>query len=1269
MPDVVRQLEDFNPAGVFNDKYIPAPGSALLLIHPSQQVVLRRCAVAAFMLVDPKDKQLFYKTLTFIAPPELVWAQSEEETFELLLTGISEVRGRTVDERERSELRDKFKFFRMAEASVASVALAIEKAGETQFVFLPYATIYRDPAQSRTQDQPRIRLHEDAWVSHTAELARRLTAVANERGCFILMTTAESAPSTDANSQLLLSAENFNVYGLRQKTQDKVVDKLAVWTTAAASGRTAQALTELEAENLPALEKKQARMQIAAYGGDHEQAAALVRELRQEMTVTGGAAVQWAGICLKGDDSKTASELIAASLDALTDERELREALRIATQSMDSELVERAWNRLTTLFGGSSTLHLDCEQRLLQICALAKNPQKASAISRIGFLPVHDYIAGQVGRGVEFDYSQPLRHVENNWPEQRELACICFARHAEAVEAAAAAWVLASELIPDSRFSRAAAQLTLRVMQSLLLVDAVGREQLDVYRIPIEAVLMHLADHPDDGWTRGTLLNTLEVERSGSVGYTLLIALALDVVRPDAKSTAEAVKPALAEESEFKDFLNRFGAWHAQNKVFDMRRSLPADVVGTNAAGLARLLAESLEQELFEQNSSAELQGLDFQATLLPAVARHVPGETCDIHALRALAGRYSLLGDNQRARDLAESILQVAGDSPARRRLAWGAYADIYLRAASTPDALIGIICASATQAELPKSDLAYEVYTQFRAIRDIGFVDQAAPLLEKYRQLQEAIGMTDPQRNRLGVIGLTLRLKQARRTNQAALLSMLQEAHDLLEEAIRLSDELFASAFLFGQLAAYVELAGGTVPQEAVELKQRALGEFDAEMATYLRALSTARPALQDLVELHNWAGGSRYASDAPNDATAVQIAAHRLLRPATPELPVHVAFLGCELLAERGVKPPGNAAALTAAWPLDFAADLVKNENVAVLMVAFDDEGEVITACAAPGAANVVRPAVGAQTAKARLQAWSRTYPYKYGDISPGEKKFDERSQRWKEEDDSEFYASMKSIDVPLPAADRVLVVAEPELAQLTFNLVLKNRELAGYDTALAMVPSLSWLAAVRQRPSGGDGRRLAWLSGGGNTGALDAMQAVHLMTQATLAQHAVALNTAAELPEDFQGAQMAIVTAHGQLGAEGRFIHRVVDEGTLKESPLHLANALTGVELAILFVCSGGRVDSHPNMSTTVGLPKMLLDRGCRTVIASPWPLESLVPGWWLPAFLDAWAAGKSALEACHAANRHVASLHAYQPQRSLAMMVYGDPLLRSSPASV
>jgi hypothetical protein len=163
--------------------------------------------------------------------------------------------------------------------------------------------------------------------------------------------------------------------------------------------------------------------------------------------------------------------------------------------------------------------------------------------------------------------------------------------------------------------------------------------------------------------------------------------------------------------------------------------------------------------------------------------------------------------------------------------------------------------------------------------------------------------------------------------------------------------------------------------------------------------------------------------------------------------------------------------------------------------------------------------------------------------------------------------------------------------------------------------------------------------------------------------TFERHGIEIRTESDIPKDLGRAGIAIVAAHGGLIPEGRYFGVVADDVDLRVTSAELANALGSVELAILFVCSGGRFDRHPFANTTIGLARNLLDRGCRTVIASPWPLDARVPSHWLPRFLELWETGVSAMDANFQANKAVEQAMGDAPARCLAMTVLGDPLLK------
>jgi hypothetical protein len=1257
-------LEDFHPSMLFNEQYLPAPGRAVLVLHPAQEEVVSRCTMAAFMLRDKEHNRPIYKNLTFIAPPTKVWTRDAEATFELLLSGISEVGGK-LDAGERAKLKSKFNFVRCESLESQQVLDAVKAADNNQFVFVPWVTLYSGPSvHSSTYEQGGVKLEEDTWVAETARLAQELIALAEQKGSYVLMTSPAEPPLRAASNDLLLEVENLSVAAFRKSDQEAFISRLAWMTALAASGRAEEALAQLQAEDLPELAKKQARMKIAHRSGDSEAAARMIRELLGEIAVTGTTATQWAAICFQGGDTATARTLVESALDEVSQEQALEASLQMATKMRDARLVERAWVRLKDLFPGNDSLQADCELRLLQICRQDADEAQVNPVARTGFSEHHTLLAEKLRPGTELDYPLLLEEFDVRWPEHHGLVVMCAAMHAEVSGESEDALDLTSQLIPGTRFSPGAARLVVRVMRQLFLVEAIGRDELGIYTIPLKMLIAHLAQHPSDAELRSLLVKTLSVELAGREGLALMAAVAFDFADAMPEPAVEQSDVDLVSGQEFGEFLKRLGQWVGQNFLLDPRMTLPAEVVGDNAAGLSRLVRKSIEQVVLEKQSLQELEELNFQAHLLPPLTRHVPGAGDDIQALRVLAGKYAQIGHHQRARDLAELILQVAGDLPERRRLAWSAYADIYQRGYSFADALVGLACAAATQARLPASELYQETYALLRVVRDLGHFERAESLLEMCRHLYTKMGMTDLMRHRMEVVGLTLQISKFSNTDLSSLKLLLQDCQHSLEEAIKLGDEPNVAAFLFAQVIGMYERAGGQVPDESSALKDKVLGILGPDAASYLRTLAAARPSSSDLVALHNRIGHPRYSYDAPSDAVALNMAAHRLLRPAIPEVAPQDAFLAMELLAERGVALSITPTPLTTGWPMQYAQSLAQQCGLSVLMVALDDQGQLVAAIADSTGAYVARPPTSSDSARARLRNWSQKYPYGYGLIDPRKKvKQDEYGAREREVGDTEFYDSMHQFSVPMPQGKRVLVVAEPEVAQLTFNLVIGSEgDFAGYDTAIGVVPSLTWLASISGQPTGRDGRRMAWISHSGDAEELGAMDVVKAMIEDTLSRYSIALDTSSTLPQGAQGAQMAIVTAHGQLTQENKYFRRIVDEGTLQESPHALAKALADVELVILFVCSGGRVDRHPTMSTTVGLPKMLLDNGCRTVIASPWPLESLAPGTWLRTFMEHWEQGATAMDACHQANLHMASRREREPQVSLAMTVYGDPLL-------
>jgi tetratricopeptide (TPR) repeat protein len=1271
MPVDAVGLGDFKLSDLFNERNLPLPGDALLFPHAPQEQMLARCWPAAFILRHRETSRPVYRGTTFIAPPPEVWAHDADATFELLLQGLALNPEETTAAAQKKSLRAKFTFMRCRDMESRSLVDALHKAPAEQFVFVPDVSLYSNPdTRAAATTGAALKQEEDLWVPATVATAQHLIELAKQKACFLFLTSPADPPIIQANIDLIGEVENLNMVSFRVADEESFRLHLQKMLALAKTGRVAEALDELDAEPAPALTKLHARVEIFHHSGDSETAAKLIRELLQQTTVSANSASRLAGISHQGDDLPTAKQLIEDAIDEMSQEKALLACLQTATTMRDAGLVERVWTRLRALFPANPGLQYNCETRLLQICGQDVDEVQAEPIARNGFTEFHTLLADRLAQDSDVDYQTVLEEVRTQWPHHYELATMCAATRAKASQEPQTSWSLARVLIPSTRFAPSAARLIVRTLRDLFLVEAASREQLGVYVEPLKLLVEYLGQHPRDKEVRAMLSTTLSVECAGREGLALIVAVAAEFGNNIPEPAVEECGVDVATDEEFQEFKQRWSEWAEQQTMVDPRVPAPGHVAGGNAAGLARLLLNCIEHGIMEHDQMDDLETLSFMAHILPPLARHVPGTYDDLQALRVLSAKYSLMNNHQRARDLAELILEIAGDEPGRMRLAWSAYADIYQRSHDATDALMALACAGATRAPLPASDLYHETYTHLRTLRDIGLHDAAMVQLEKCKQLYSKLGMTEAMRHRLEVVGLTLQMVKGPGMEMAALQTFQENCQRVFLDAVRLEDELFAAAYLFVQVLGLYERAGGQLTIEAAAAKQQALGAIGPDAAATLQALSAKRPTVAELVNLYNRTARSRYASDAPNDAFATNLVAPRLLAPADPEVTVQDACLAIELLADRGLTLETPPAPLSLDRPIRFAQSLAQEHQVSVLMLAHDSAGELVAAIVEPGGAEVQRVPASSTIARDRLRTWSQTYPFKYGLINPRERvDVDGNGSRFRSVGDCEFYESMRSFSIPLPKGNRILVVAEPEVAQLAFNLVLRpDGDLIGYDTAIGMVPSLTWLEATRQRTRTSGERRVAWLSDAGDPAQLDAMRVVRGMLEPHLDSHRITLDTSRNLPQGLEGAQMAIVTAHGQLAQGDRYFRRIVDEGALKESPLALAQALARVELVVLFVCSGGRMDRHPSTNTMVGSPKMLLEQGCRTVIASPWPLESLAAGPWLEGFLAHWEQGATAMGACHEANKRMAARREGEPQFSLAMMVYGDPLLVRPPGT-
>ena len=1047
----------------------------------------------------------------------------------------------------------------------------------------------------------------------------------------------------------------------------------------AVQGRLEEVEAELGGLDLSEGTKLHILVQLVNRTGRKGDTLDLLRRLRPLLPeLPGGVAIQVAQFAAQAGDEDLAQELLPDGPDGIGDQIWLEEGLEVATQLEDNDRIAKFDARLEALVASSERLRENRDRRLLMNCQEAK-PGDEQRFTTAGFTERHLELQKRLSE-LQPDYGAAIGTAYGWGQEWLELAVVCCAIHARSVGRYREAADAASAITSSEVYGRQATQVLLYSIRAMMLRELVPKEEHDYYRGLFQSAFQFLARYPADDGIRSNLTSLLSVESCGDQGVPLIASTMLDLaergVELSSPETAPAATKADLLNEEVKTSITNAIRWMGERGggepgVTVILRELiiasPDDVI--SAVGQ---LVQRASGQLGEDADLAFMEKLVFIAC---AICPHATQERDDdIRLMRLLASQFATSGQFQRARDFAEQILMMGQTSLLRQRLAWGALADIHHRCRNHVVALVGAACALATDVAVPKADLWHEVYAIHRILRDLGLFDLSRQFFPAMKKLLGDLGYDPDTDSRVVAADLGLQLMQSRKASLDGLQELLVKIAAASESALGDRNRLFPLAVLLGQTATKVEAAGGVVAPATRVLLETALEQVGNKVANTIKTISAERPVAANVLAMFNEVERAAFAADIARDYAYIGLAARRLL-DASPQgvtIASEAAF-AVELLADQTVKLPGNAPVMTVDWATQYAFEL-NDAGCDVVFMALDDKGELSVTHVADRQIRTIDQPRHDQMFRRRFDAWLTEFPRQYGAVD-------------RDDGNNIFYLTMERLDVCLPKAERLIIVAEPALQQLTANLVVMRPDdggwdyLAGTQSSIGTVPSLSWLAAARSvRRSGKTGYK-AWISAqldsefedseepsgrdGVDTQASDVAQTLDVALRrlsGSFEEFGFAVDTGRRLPHDMKDTGLAVVTAHGGLSSDGRYLRSIRDDNELVEAPSALANALEGVELVILFVCSGGRIDKNPWDNSTTSLSKQLLNGGSRAVIASPWPLNVLVTYNWLDPFLRAWESGATVLDATRRANDAVAKHFGDVPQYSLAMRVYGDALL-------
>lgn len=1141
--------------------------------------------------------------------------------------------------------------------------------------------------------EARIMGEDEMWARRLHALATAAADVAERRELFVMLDTGREPPSADW-TQLLQLVPGCSLLGLwRQSAERQVQERLPEWRRMMEEGGLGAVLRELG--DMPGLDeygRATIRIQLLAAAGQPDQAMAEISALDPNVSPPADLAAKLALIAARAGGSDTAVRMLRDFRDDILGREDVQNALQAAERAGDEELADVFAGRLEVLHPTSDLLATRrYKAALRRFDHEAAAQELGDAPERAALADTHRMLAKACAVQGAPDYAAVIAQADARG--NGRLARTEVARHA--LEAGRTLDAVAVLLSPEAVSLGAGTSLLAECVERILLgrrgdvataADAddgeagaedggAGAEDgdgideaddLDLVGRAVEVLVERLAHEPQSKALRVRLLDLMEPATSGNLGVALaafLLARAgmrpTQIVPRHEPASATPTAQLLRDEA----LKARLGQWFAQEHVPRVGHSrIPADLVPGDPDEVAEGIVLQLGLEA-PRVPPDDVDGVMSVLVLGTALAKHAQNRDVDMEMIRVAAAGLAMNAGAQKARDVVETMVEIA-DTAARRRLAWFGLADVYARCNRNIDAAIYAAAGMMASPEVDHAQLWHETLVVSRIQRDLGRDEDALRTIDAAETVLASMGRTEEYRHRLGTMRLQVKLQSgglrgiesAREFEQ-----LLQETVANAREVLAADDEPGIVALMLAQLLRHGRNLKVAIPDGAeqvlADLKARTAGAVIPQM----EALGRELPTGDDLLVLLRASSGQRYSEDVATDARSAALAARRALGADATLTDPALTALALELTTDRAIAQAGWTDAKRPPDPPTGGEDLldtaraISSTGPAVLMAGTAEDGSLVRLAVTAGKVGRPQREEAATFSRQALESWRRDSLYDYGIKGLDEGVFDRTTK--------ELGWTALPDGPTIVISDTALRSYPPTLLRAVKGAASVRDDPAGLSRPLAAAPSLTWLAAARRLPSLGDGRRVAWMPGEPGKGST--MAFVAGLCQDGFQAHGVQLDQREELPAGLAGASLVIVVAHGSLNPHGGAFQVVTDEGRLAATAADLARSLHGVGVVLLFVCSGGRSDRHPLADATLGLPRELLDQGVQAVVGSPWPLESQVPARWLPTFLDRWDSGDTLMDAVHSANMKVQDFHQDWAQ-SLAMNVLGNPEVRDRP---
>ncbi|WP_417687966.1 tetratricopeptide repeat protein [Roseibium sp.] len=1104
-------------------------------------------------------------------------------------------------------------------------------------------------------------ISEDIWCAHLHHLMTVVEIRANSTNNYIILDTGEELPLRSSNIELLKSVGNVGLCGnVREEDlpPEDVISRVSAVHGFIEAGAVGKALSLIENDDsLSDMRKWYLRLVVYQQAGFQDEASQILDESDEKISsLNSHNLIGVAKVAAEIGRDDFAQVLIERALPDLLGLTELEVALLVALKTHRQWLIETVRQRIKTLHPSSELLRSidgrsaarsgDYDRASAQLRAsLNAKEQELGELYRL----LADGISGPC-------FSQPtelMRSLAAKKPEwaseiQREImrSLERTGRRDEAV-----ALLFSGEIAWDNDWFNVARGILERSLVSGS--QAVGTNV--VLRF-IDLAATHIAAHPDDGCTRTTMADFFEVERTGFGGITALVMNALGrAVKSRKIEKDDHDWEQLGNIERLPNIIERalVSLGEKNNGVVQMGRdAIPVDVLGEDPDQVLNGLYQMVDYYANASNSPTDEQVLKHIATVAFAIAPAAKNVDGDLEIVRLIAVQLILNGRSQDARDLAELMLAVAGKRPERRRKALTAFADIYARLHRSREALLVLIAAL----ELPSDGTWIEIWKEntilLRVLRDIGLVDESLHIIEHLREVSNGSTSADFYATRLEMLEFHVQfLKYVIGSVEAwPITRLLESAVANAQAVLDVGDEALPISVMMRQLIDHAELDGMELSSEV----HRTLQDLSASLAGSHQSLIAAMdrsPKASAIASVASSIQSARYNDDVSYDLRIARTMGSKLARSSTQEADPEGFAYSVELLSAQGVGVHHYGKEIKAAArifedtksPLHAAVEIA-GLGIPIIGLASDGNGLMSMTVTAEGPQAPV--AVPSEIFDPRqLIEWGQTFPYAYSDPRLNAEGFRDAT---------------KHLGLPwLP--ERTLIISG-DLSRVPPNVLTVEDDLAGASRALASTPSLSWLKASIAENRQSDGTAAAWIPVAAGASHIDTLNLMAGDIEEILTSANIELYTHSSTPTALASADLAIIGAHGGLAEDNRYFRGLGDDRHEPTDLRQLTDILRGSRVAVLFVCSGGRLDLHPESGGLLGITHKLLDNGLSAVIAPSWPIPFTLARPWLNAFLNSWSNGDWIIDACFAGNNAVADATSHDFGRSLAMTLYGNPFI-------